>query len=181
MLIQIITIMKKNIIFILATALALPCLAQEEQMQVPCEEEAIQLQKEGNLAVSSMSTAQMSMEDAYRIANITAFAQLTNRYTNIINHAISLYCNDVFGENSDLEKKAQVENAVLPATTKVLELTNSNVACRQFSRDSYGMTRCFLATYIPVEKLIDNIASCIDSSTIDKEKFLTHLKTAFAE
>lgn len=142
-----------------------------KMLLIPCSEEALIQENSENMSAMGMATNQPTQEDAMLNANRNALSEITTRFLGVMKNGIEQYTKDSRAKSGNRGIEAQLEGLAITIGEKE-ENKQFKVACRKFTKTKLGNYNCYVALYVPVEKMLDAYLDKAEEAGIDIDKAL---------
>ncbi len=142
-----------------------------KMLLIPCSEEALINENSENMSAMGIATNQPSEEVAMLNANRTALSEITTRFLGVMKNGIEQYSKDTQAKSGNRGIEAQLEGLAIAIGEKE-ENKQFKVACRKFTKTRVGNYNCYVALYVPVEKMLDAYLDKAEEAGIDLDKAL---------
>ncbi len=143
--------------------------AGTRKLLIPCTKEALELEKNNQMAAQGMSTGKERQELALKDANRVAIAELMTRFVGVIKNGIEDYTKDTDTKNLSRVQEAQLEGLCINVCEKAIN-EYFKPACREFVQDKKGTYGCYVAIYVSTNKVLDEIDKALEVAEVDVDK-----------
>lgn len=148
-----------------------------KKLLIPCTKEALELEKDHQMAAQGMSTGKERQELALKDANRNAVAELMTRWIGVIKNGIEDYTKDSDTKSLSRVQEAQLEGLCINVCEKSINKL-FKPACREFLSDRDGNYGCYVALYVSTNDVLDELDKAIEEVKdldIDKAIFRKRL------
>lgn len=140
-----------------------------KMLLIPCSEEALIQENSDNMSAMGIASNQPTQEAALLNANRIALSEITTRFLGVMKNGIEQYTKDTQAKSGNRGIEAQLEGLAITIGEKE-ENKQFKVACRKITKTKLGNYNCYVALYVPIEKMLDAYLDKAEEAGIDIDK-----------